>query len=81
VEARLVVCSPSGAECSNWLVWSVARREGFKIAQKQRDYLVMVHDFKQMLPIDGLPRKRPDAVAVYDCRRPPQACQHKIEFR
>ena len=71
----------AGAQSSGLLVWHVAGGEGFKVAGEERDHLMMVDDFEQMRPTDGLLRKGPDTIAVDCFLRPAKAGQHKIKFR
>jgi len=79
-EAGLVVCCPGGTQCCGCLIRRASGRKSLKVAQKQRNHLVVLDDLQQIRPTDRLTGKGPYSITVNRFLRPSQASQHKLKF-
>src|SRR5258708_2633968 len=74
-DAGIRVGDGLGAQCGGCFAGHAAGGEALYVAQKQRDDFMVLDDFQQILPNEGL-----DWIAVSCFLRPAKTCQHELKF-
>jgi hypothetical protein len=69
-----------GPQCGGRFAGHAAGGEAFYVVQEERNDLMVLDDFQQILPVDRLPREGSDEITVGCFLRPAKTCQHEIKF-
>src|SRR5580700_9283212 len=81
LQAAARVFFRAGAQSSGCFFRYVFAGEGFKVAEEERNHLLVVDDFDQIRPIEWLLGEGLDTSAVNRFLRPAKTGQHQIKFR